>query len=160
MLILALLPVPHGATRSHMHHFDRPASRHSGASGDGQRLASIGRRRLVVLEAGEDVVFIVHVDPVSEIPAAMLQFVDRMIGADQQFALTKRCGAIGLLKALGHAEKNPPNINGLTLRVELAYPQGSETLRPLRPKFGGGCALEPSRSAHKPRPNLRLSAVP
>ncbi len=47
-----------------------------------------------------------------------------------------------------------------TLLAKSPNPQGSETLRSLRRKFGSGCAVEPSRSARKPRPNLRLSAVP
>ena len=38
------------------------------------------------------------------------------------------------------------------------YPQGSETLRSLLPENAGICAIEPSRSVRKPRPNLRLSA--
>jgi hypothetical protein len=63
-----------------MHHLNGPASRHSSASGNGQRLAPISRRWLVVLEASEDVVFVVHVDPVSEISAAKLQFVDCEVG--------------------------------------------------------------------------------
>jgi hypothetical protein len=63
-----------------MHHLNGPASRCAGASGNSQRLAPISRGRLVVLEAGEDVVFVVHVDPVSEIPAAVLQFVDCKVG--------------------------------------------------------------------------------
>jgi hypothetical protein len=63
-----------------MHHLNGPASRCASTSGDVQRLAPISRCRLVVLEAGEDVVFVVHVDPVSEIPAAVLQFVDCKVG--------------------------------------------------------------------------------
>jgi hypothetical protein len=62
-----------------MHHLNGPASRHSSASGNGQRLAPISRRWLVVLETGEDVVSVVHVVPVSEIPAAVLQFVDWIV---------------------------------------------------------------------------------
>lgn len=64
ILILTLRPVSHSAARSHMHYLNGPASRHSGASGYGQRLAPISRRGLVVLEAGEDVVFVVHGRPI------------------------------------------------------------------------------------------------
>jgi len=78
--ILAVRPVSDRAARSHMHHLDGPASRRACASGNGQRLASVSGRRFVVLEAGEDVVFVVHVDPVSEIPAAVLQCVDCKVG--------------------------------------------------------------------------------
>lgn len=80
ILIMTLRPVSHSAAGSHMHHLDGPASRCASASENSQRLSPISRSWLVVLEAGEDVVFVVHVDPVSEVPVAELQFVDCNVG--------------------------------------------------------------------------------
>ena len=68
--------------------------------------------------------------------------------------------AVKVLNSASHSPQNHCFFNRLSLRVKSAYPQGLETLRSLQLKFGGGCAFEPSRSARKPRPNLRLSAVP
>jgi hypothetical protein len=46
-----------------MHHLDGSASSRAATPGDRQRLTPVGRHRIIVLEAGENVVFVVHLDP-------------------------------------------------------------------------------------------------
>jgi hypothetical protein len=47
-------------TRAQMHHLNRTARRASASARNAQSLVAFGRRGLVVLEAGEDVIFVVH----------------------------------------------------------------------------------------------------
>ena len=74
----------------------------------------------------------------------------RTLVVDQRFAAMKDCWGNRITEIPHYGPKTNPEFKDLSLRVKSAYPQGSETLRSLRPNFGTGFAFEPSRSARKP----------